>query len=57
MKFIKLVLGDAFNDIGMGDMDLEKLDRMGVQEEILSVDNEQSSDEDEQESPNKGGNF
>ena len=45
MKFIKLVLGDAMADIGMGDLDFDRLNQLGIHDDISSV---QQSSEDEE---------
>lgn len=36
MKFLKLVLGDAMADIGMGDLDFDRLNQLGIQDDISS---------------------
>ena len=44
MKLLKLVLEDAFADIGMADLNFDRLNQLGIQDEIESAEEPESSE-------------
>ena len=43
MKLLKLVLGDTFADIGMGDLNFDRLNQLGIHDDIESVEESEVS--------------